>query len=105
MDDPIVANFSEVAEAILGGRKNIWKRLDSPVDTSVHWGASDYPSKLKGADLERLRTEYRIPDSIDLILSEPDERACYPRPGCVAISEAILRAGLRLDVYLSDPIF
>ena len=62
-------------------------------------GASDYPSKLREADLGRLNTEYRIPDSVDLILPGPEERACYPRPGCVAISEAILRAGLRLPIH------
>ncbi|XP_022853220.1 uncharacterized protein LOC111374722 [Olea europaea var. sylvestris] len=98
MDEPIVATSSEIAGAIMGG-ENMWKRPDSPPDTSVHWGASDYPSKLREADLGRLRTEYRIPDSVDLILPEPEERACYPRPGCVAISEAILRAGLRLPIH------
>ncbi|XP_022899410.1 cellulose synthase-like protein D4 [Olea europaea var. sylvestris] len=81
------------------GRENMWKRPDSPPDTSVHWGASDYPSKLREADLGRLRTEYRIPNSVDLILPGPEERACYLRPGCVAISEAILRAGLRLPIH------
>ncbi|XP_022874088.1 uncharacterized abhydrolase domain-containing protein DDB_G0269086-like [Olea europaea var. sylvestris] len=98
VDEPIVATSSEIAGAIMGG-ENMWKRPDSPPDTSVHWGASDYSSKLREADLGRLRTEYRIPDSVDLILPGPEERACYPRSGCVAISEAILRAGLRLPIH------
>lgn len=62
-------------------------------------GASDYPSKLKSADLARLRTEYRILDSVGLILPEPDEQAYYPRLGYVAVNEAILRTGFRLPIY------
>ncbi|CAA3010590.1 Hypothetical predicted protein [Olea europaea subsp. europaea] len=75
MDEPIVMTSSEVAEAILGertfGRGRIARQI--PLCIGGH--------------------------SIDLILPEPDERACYPRPGCVAISEAILRAGLRLPIH------
>lgn len=54
---------------------------------------------MKTADLARRKTEYRIPDSVGLILPGPDEQAYYPKPGCVAISEAILRVGLRLPIH------
>lgn len=70
------------------------------MDTSIHWGASNHLLKLKPANLDRLRKKkYRIPDSIDLILSELDKQVCYPRPEYVAVSEAILRASLRLPIH------
>lgn len=65
-------------------------------------GTSDNPSKLKSVDMARLRTEYRIPNSVGLILARTNERACYLRLGCVAIIEAVLRVGLRLPI---NPFF
>lgn len=72
------------------------------MDTSVHWWESDYPLKLTSSNLVRLWTEYRIPDSVGLIVSSPNEKATYPRSGYMAMSEAILRAGLRLLIH---PLF
>lgn len=83
MDEPVLATTTEISEAILGV-ENIWRRPDSHTNTSIHWRASDYP---------RLRKEYRIPN-VDLIVPDPDERACYPRLGCVTVSE-----GLRLPIH------
>lgn len=65
--EPTLANSVEIFEAILEG--NIWRWPNSPIDISVHWATSNYPSKLKSADLATPRTEYRIPDSVGLILS------------------------------------
>lgn len=42
LSEPMVLGSENVSKAIIG-RKNIWKRSDSPIDTSVHWEASDYP--------------------------------------------------------------
>lgn len=45
LDEPMVLSSVEWSEAILG-RGNIWKQSDSPVDTYVHWGGFDYPSRM-----------------------------------------------------------
>lgn len=97
LDEPIVLGEYEVARAIIGGENNC-KHPNNPADTSVHWGASNYPSKLTFANLVRLRADYRIPDDLNLILPELDERAWYLRSVCVVMSETIFKAGFRLPI-------
>lgn len=96
--EPILVSPDELSKAIMAG-ENIWRRPPSPVDTSVQWGASNYPSTVTSEQLERCRTVCRIPHTIEMIIPEPHERACYPRPGCVAVSDHLLRAGLRLPFH------
>lgn len=95
---PIVISSDELIRAIRAG-ENIWKRPDSPVDTSVQWGASKFPSRITSEQMEKCREVFRIPHTIQLIRPEPHERACYPRPGCVAVSDHLLWAGLRLPFH------
>lgn len=54
---------------------------------------------MKSTNLARLRIEYRIFDRIGLIVPKLDERACYLKLWCVAVSDDILRTGLRLPIH------
>lgn len=54
---------------------------------------------MRNSDLARLRAEYRIMDSIGLIVPNPNKRAYYPRHGYM-VSEAIFKAGFRLLIDL-----
>lgn len=65
-------------------------------------GNSDYPSKLTSADMIRLRAKYMIPDSVGLIVPDPNEQAYDPRPESVAVSEASLRVEFRLSINPSS---
>lgn len=42
LSESMVLGSENVSRAIIG-RKNIWKRSDSSIDTSIHWEASNYP--------------------------------------------------------------
>lgn len=45
--------------------------------------------------------DYRISDRVGLIVLNPNERARYPRPWYIAVSEAISKAGFRLLIHHS----
>ncbi|KAL2481590.1 putative abhydrolase domain-containing protein [Abeliophyllum distichum] len=51
----------------------------------VRWAAMDVPSIMVEEDLTKLREAYRIPADIELILPDPNERACFSRRGCTAL--------------------
>lgn len=78
--------------AAIRSRENIWKKTNSPVDTSVKRGASDVPSNMYSTKLQIIRETYIMLDRIDLIVQEPQERDWYPRLRCLAMSDTILKA-------------
>ncbi|KAL2541393.1 Uncharacterized protein Adt_02371 [Abeliophyllum distichum] len=51
----------------------------------VMWAALDVPSIMVEEDLTKLREAYMIHADIELILSGPNERACFPRRGCTTL--------------------
>lgn len=68
-------------------------------DDGMGWGAAKIPSCVSPIQLANLREKYRIPFDIELLSPTYDERACFPRQGCVAISEYLLKAGLCLPLH------
>lgn len=54
---------------------------------------------MEESELDTFRERYRIPDTIEMIVPTLDKRACYPREGCVAVSEAILSWGMKLSLH------
>ncbi|KAL2471875.1 hypothetical protein Adt_40011 [Abeliophyllum distichum] len=52
----------------------------------VRWAALDVPSIMVAKDMKLLKDAYRIPSDIELLLLDPNERACFPRIGCTALS-------------------
>ncbi|KAL2504189.1 Uncharacterized protein Adt_19810 [Abeliophyllum distichum] len=65
----------------------------------VRWAAMDVPSIMVEEDLTKLREAYRIPEDIELILPEPNERACFPRRGCTALHLNAFVSGMRLPLH------
>ncbi|KAL2499399.1 Plus3 domain-containing protein [Abeliophyllum distichum] len=65
----------------------------------IRWAAMDVPSIMVEDDLVKLRDAYRIPDDIELILPEPNERACFPRRGCTALHLNAFVSGMRLPLH------
>ncbi|KAL2518919.1 Uncharacterized protein Adt_15166 [Abeliophyllum distichum] len=65
----------------------------------VRWAAMDVPSIMAEEDLTKLREEYRIPEDIELILPEPNERACFPRRGYTALHLNAFVSGMRLPLH------
>ncbi|KAL2456881.1 Plus3 domain-containing protein [Abeliophyllum distichum] len=65
----------------------------------IRWAAMDVPSIMVEEDLVKLRDAYRIPDDIELILPEPNERACFPRRGCTALHLNAFVSGMRLPLH------
>lgn len=47
-----------------------------------------------------LREKYCIPYDIECLAPSPDKCACYPRLGCVAISEFILKVRFQLLLHI-----
>ncbi|KAL2474772.1 Uncharacterized protein Adt_35508 [Abeliophyllum distichum] len=52
----------------------------------VRWAALDVSSIMVAEDMSLLRDAYKVPLDIELLLSDPNERACCPRRGCTALS-------------------
>ncbi|KAL2487399.1 Uncharacterized protein Adt_32155 [Abeliophyllum distichum] len=65
----------------------------------VRWAALDVPSIMVAEDMKLLRDAYRIPSDIELLLPDPNERACFPRMGCTALSLNAFVSGMRLPLY------
>ncbi|KAL2504672.1 Uncharacterized protein Adt_20293 [Abeliophyllum distichum] len=65
----------------------------------VRWAAMDVPSIMVEEDLTKLREAYRIPVDIELILPDPNERACFPRRGCTALHLNAFVSGMRLPLH------
>ncbi|KAL2497824.1 Plus3 domain-containing protein [Abeliophyllum distichum] len=65
----------------------------------VRWAAMDVPSIMVEEDLTKLREAYRIPADIELILPDPNERACFPRRGCTALHLNAFVSGMRLPLH------
>ncbi|KAL2476718.1 Uncharacterized protein Adt_37454 [Abeliophyllum distichum] len=65
----------------------------------VRWAAMDVPSIMVEEDLTKLREAYRIPEDVELILPEPNERACFPRRGCTALHLNAFVSGMRLPLH------
>ncbi|KAL2540564.1 Uncharacterized protein Adt_01542 [Abeliophyllum distichum] len=67
--------------------------------STVRWAAMDVPSIMVEEDLTKLREAYRIPEDVELILPEPNERACFPRRGCTALHLNAFVSGMRLPLH------
>ncbi|XP_022891702.1 uncharacterized protein LOC111406522 [Olea europaea var. sylvestris] len=68
---------------------------EDPVDYSEEWGASRVLSSMNWKRLGEIRERYSVPHSIEMLVPEPNERACYPRFGCVAVSEYLFKIVVR----------
>ncbi|KAL2505140.1 Uncharacterized protein Adt_20761 [Abeliophyllum distichum] len=68
----------------------------------MRWAALDVPSIIVEEDLKKLREAYRIPSNIELILPEPNERACFLRRGCIVLHLNAFVSGMRLPLH---PLF
>lgn len=64
------------------------------------WETLNYPSNMAVKKQNKCKSAFKILDNIDFIILEPDGRACYSRLEYMAVSEPILKAGLRLPIYL-----
>ncbi|XP_022889378.1 actin cytoskeleton-regulatory complex protein pan1-like [Olea europaea var. sylvestris] len=75
----------------MGGCSEVdrYAMAEEAVDYTQEWGASRVPSNMTGKRLGELRERYSVPHYIEMLVPEPNERACYPRPGCVAEIHAI----------------
>ena len=84
-----------------GGTSEVdrYAMAEEAVDYTQEWGASRVPSNMTGKRLGKLRERYSVPHNIEMLVPEPNERACYPRPGCVAVSEYLFKAGMRLPLH------
>ncbi|KAL2474482.1 Plus3 domain-containing protein [Abeliophyllum distichum] len=65
----------------------------------VRWAAMGVPSIMVEEDLTKLREAYRIPADIELILPDPNERACFSRRGCTALHLNAFVSGMRLPLH------
>ncbi|KAL2460632.1 Uncharacterized protein Adt_44052 [Abeliophyllum distichum] len=65
----------------------------------VRWATLDVPSIMVAEDMKLLRDAYRIPSDIELLLPDPNERACFPRMGCTALSLNAFVSGIRLPLH------
>ncbi|KAL2533737.1 putative abhydrolase domain-containing protein [Abeliophyllum distichum] len=66
----------------------------------VRWAALDVPSIMVEEDLKKLREAYMIPADVELMLPEPNERACFSRRGCTALHLNAFVSGMCLPMHL-----
>ncbi|KAL2472082.1 Uncharacterized protein Adt_40218 [Abeliophyllum distichum] len=65
----------------------------------VRWAALDVPSIMVVEDMRLLRDVYRMSFDIELLLPDPNERACFLRMGCTALHLNALVSGMRLSLH------
>ncbi|KAL2467184.1 Uncharacterized protein Adt_43035 [Abeliophyllum distichum] len=65
----------------------------------VRWAALDVPSIMVAEDMNLLRDAYKVPSDIELLLPDLNERACFPRRGCTALSLNAFVSGMRLPLH------
>ncbi|XP_022877114.1 uncharacterized protein LOC111395372 [Olea europaea var. sylvestris] len=65
-----------------GGTSEVdrYAMAEEAVDYTQEWGASRVPSNMTEKRLGELRERYSVPHNIEMLVPEPNERACYPRP-------------------------
>lgn len=56
-------------------------------------------SNMTPKKLEEIREKYYVPHYVEMLVTETHERACFSRPGCVAVSEYLFKAGIRLPLH------
>ncbi|KAL2455214.1 Plus3 domain-containing protein [Abeliophyllum distichum] len=76
------------------------READDPYRADVvRWTAMYVPSIMIEEDLTKLREAYRIPADIELILSSPNERTCFPMRGCTTLHLNAFVSGMRLPIH------
>ncbi|KAL2474247.1 Uncharacterized protein Adt_34983 [Abeliophyllum distichum] len=76
------------------------READDPFRVDVvRCAALDVPLIMVEEDLTKLREACRIPAVIELILSGPNERACFPRKGCTALHLNAFVSGMCLPLH------
>lgn len=86
-------------ESVSGASVEWYSMTEEPIDYEVGWGAARIQSNITSAKLDELRQSYNIPHYVKLLVPDAHERACFPRPNCVAFSEHLLKAGVRLPLH------
>ncbi|KAL2518960.1 hypothetical protein Adt_15207 [Abeliophyllum distichum] len=69
----------------------------------VRWAALEVPSIMVAEDMRLLRDAYRIPSDIEILLPDPNERACFLRMGCTVLYMNAFRDYRSASVYLPSP--
>ncbi|KAL2486571.1 Plus3 domain-containing protein [Abeliophyllum distichum] len=97
---PIRGEDGSTGEAIPIASTPGLREVENPYRADVvRWAAMDVPSIMVEEDLTKLREAYRIPADIELILPDPNERACFPRKGCTALHLNAFVSGMRLPLH------
>ncbi|KAL2506423.1 Uncharacterized protein Adt_22044 [Abeliophyllum distichum] len=65
----------------------------------VRWAALDVPLIMVVEDMKLLREAYKVPSDIELMLPEPNERACVPRMGCTTLHLNAFVSGMCLPLH------
>lgn len=94
-----VASFDERASHRGDPEVEQYAMTEEPVDYSEEWGASRVPSNITLKRLGEIRERYCVLHYVEMLVLEAHERPCYPRPGCVAVSEYLFKAGMRLPLH------
>ncbi|KAL2492134.1 Uncharacterized protein Adt_27762 [Abeliophyllum distichum] len=72
---------------------------DSFMADVVRWTALYMPLIMVEEDLTKLKEAYRISADIELMLSRPNERACFPKRKCTALHLNAFVSGMRLPMH------
>ncbi|KAL2533713.1 Uncharacterized protein Adt_07064 [Abeliophyllum distichum] len=98
---PIRGIYGNTGETISIYAASSLSEADDPFRADVvRWAALDVPSIMVEEDLKKLREAYRIPADVELMLPEPNERACFPRRGCAALHLNAFVSGMCLPLHL-----
>ncbi|KAL2542802.1 Plus3 domain-containing protein [Abeliophyllum distichum] len=88
-----------MSSSAFGG--DTWDEASFPVSPSME-GVLPIRGVDGKEDLQKLREAYRISAEIELMLPEPNERACFSRRGCTALHLNAFVSGMRLPLH---PLF
>ncbi|KAL2465408.1 Uncharacterized protein Adt_41259 [Abeliophyllum distichum] len=97
---PIRGVDGSTGEAISIDAAPSLRKVDDPFRADVvRWAALDVHSIMVEEDLKKLWEAYRIPADVELMLSKPNKRACFPMRGCTALHLNVFVNGIRLPLH------
>lgn len=99
-EESLAITLARSGEESISGASGEWYSMtEEPIDYEARWGAAKIQSNVTSAKLDELRQTYNIPHYVKLLVPDPHKRACFLSPNCMAFSEHLLKAGVRLPLH------
>lgn len=94
-----IARLGEGTVLSGGSEVEYYAMAEEPIDYEEEWGVAKIPSNMTLKKLEEIKEKYCVPHYVEKLVPEAHKRAYFSRPECVAVSEYMFKAGMRLPLH------